>query len=174
MAGLLFFVAAIASCPHPAALLLALSAHECGHMATAALLGFGPPRVSLSPAGIRISYFGTAGVLPSLAVSLSGCLFGALLSLVSVLPADFRLYSGGLAALNLLPVSCLDGGGALLTVLEAFLLPHTAYRVARAVSAVFTVLFFALAAAVQLKAGVNVSLLCVCVYLTVLLPTDGR
>ncbi|MBQ2730088.1 MAG: hypothetical protein IJF69_04880 [Clostridia bacterium] len=174
MAGLLFFVLMLISCPHPVSMLFALAVHEGGHIITALLLGWGPPKVSMGTTGIRLSYFGIKKPFSSLAVSLSGCFFGALISLFPFLPTAFRLYSAGFAAMNLLPVSRLDGGNALLSLLETGLLPDTSYKVARIASVSAVLAFWVLSIAVQLKSGVNVSLLCVSVYLTVSVLTEGK
>ena len=174
MAGILFLVLAVLSCPYPISLLSAIVLHEAGHLAAAFLLGWGMPSVNFGAAGIRLCYRGAHKTLPSVAVSLAGSLAGVLSSLIPILPEQFRLYSLGFAFLNLLPILRLDGGGALLAVLEAIMLPDRAYRTARTVSAATVLLLWALSVAVQLKAGTNLTLLAVSVYLTVSALTEGR
>lgn len=173
MAGLLFLSLALLSAPHPFSLLFALVLHEGTHIISAALLGFNTPRFSLTGAGARLSYCSERGLFPSLFVSLSGCLFGLLASLIPFLPLHLRQYSIGLSVLNLLPISCLDGGVALLLILEAFMLPDRAYRISAAVSGGTVLFLWVLSTAVQLKAGANLSLLSVSLYLTVTTLTEN-
>lgn len=167
MAGILFLAVMLLSCPAPFSLICAVAAHEAGHILCAALLGLPKPRLCFKTAGVRLSYTGTHSPAKNLAVVLAGSFFGTLLALIPLFPRQFRLYSLGLAAMNLLPVSCLDGGGALLCTLEHFFLPDRAYRTAKTVSDITVILFCAFCIAVQLKTGANVSLMAVSVYFTV-------
>ncbi|MBE6587142.1 MAG: hypothetical protein E7647_01860 [Ruminococcaceae bacterium] len=174
MAGILFFALALLSAPAPFSLLFAVAVHEGGHILAARLLGFGIPTVSFQAMGMRLRFSGTARLLPALAVSLSGCIAGAAFALIPFLPPYFRLYCAGLSLLNLLPVSCLDGGGALLSVLESIMLPDRAFRIAKTASAVTVLLLCCVSCAVQLKIGANLTLLAVSVYLTVSTLAEGQ
>ncbi len=172
MAGICFFCVALLSCPRPAELLLAVAVHEAAHALAAFLLGWGAPSVCLRAAGFRLAYFGEKGSLESICVSLSGCAVGLIMALLP-LPFAFRLYCLGLSLLNLLPVRGLDGWGALYRFLLFFLLPHRAYGIANAVSLFSALALWAGGVFLQLRAGVNVTLLLVCVYLTVTALSDG-
>lgn len=172
MAGLLFLVLTLLSATEPFSLLFALILHEGAHITAAALLGFRLPAFNLTAAGMRLSYCNTKGLFQNLSVLLAGCLAGALAALLPFLPAHFRLYSAGLTILNLLPISCLDGGEILLLLLEAFMLPDRAHRAATAVSTATVLVLWMISLAVQLKAGVNLSLLAASLYLTVTTLTN--
>ncbi len=174
MAGLLFLCLALLSCPAPFSLLFAILFHEGAHIASAALLGFKSPSLYLTAAGVRLSYCNTKRLVPSLFVLLSGCIAGGCAALLPFLPKYFRLYCAGLSAINLLPVSCLDGGGILLLALESVMLPDRAYKIARAASVSCVLLLWAASTAVQLKAGANLTLLAVSTYLTVNALGEGK
>jgi len=172
MAGILFFALAVAVCPFPTALLGAVAVHEAGHIISGLVFGLGLPSFSFGISGPRLSYHKALSMPGSLAVSLSGSLFGLFAAFVFCEGSAFRLYSLGFSLVNLLPVSSLDGGCALLCTLETFMLPDRAYEVSKLVSAVTVVALWAVSAAVQLKAGTNLSLLVLSVYLTVLTFSD--
>lgn len=167
MAGILFLILAVISCPRPFSFLAALAVHEGGHLLSAVLLGLGRPSLSLSATGIRLLYPRRGGLIPSLVLCLSGSFFGLLAAAIPFFSEDFRILSTGLSLINIIPLSCLDGGGALLLVLESFMLPDRAYKVSRVVSLTVAILLFCICAAVQLKAGPNITLLAVTVYITV-------
>ena len=167
MAGILFLCLALLSAPEPFCLLFAIILHESAHILAARIFGLGTSSLALTAGGMRLSFQRKKGLFPSLAVLFAGCLMGALFSLLPFLPLYFRMYSAGLSTVNLLPISCLDGGGILLLLLERFMLPDRAYRIARGVSVAFVLILWAISCAVQLKAGANISLLAVSLYLTV-------
>ena len=167
MAGILFLCLALLSAPEPFCLLFAIILHELSHIIAARIFGFRSSSLTLNAGGMRLSFFRERGFWPSLIVLSAGCIVGALASLFPFLPLYFRLYCAGLSIINLLPVSCLDGGGILLLILERFLLPDTSYKIARGVSIAFVLILWAISCAVQLKIGANLSLLAVSLYLTV-------
>lgn len=167
MAGVLFLALALLSCKSPLSLIGAILVHEAGHLIPALLFGWGFPAFRFSAAGIRLSYSGTHSAFQSLFVCLSGSAAGAALALLPSFPQEFRYYSLGFSAVSLLPVLCLDGGAALLEALELFMLPDLAYKAASTVSVITVLLFWALSVTVQLKTGVNMTLLLLSVYLTV-------
>ena len=92
---------------------------------------------------------------------------GLICAFIPCFPKEFRLFSLGLSIMNLFPVSVLDGGEILTVILERFLLPDNAFRVIRVTSVTAVICLWVLSSAVQLKAGINLSLLAVSVYLTV-------
>lgn len=172
MAGIIFLAACFLFCPSPLSLILAIAVHEAGHAVCALIFGWKVPTVSFSTAGIRLSYHGSHPPLQSIVVSLGGSFFGIAAALLPFGARAFRLYSLGFAAVNLLPVSALDGGGALISILELLMLPDRAYKVSRAVSCVTVLLLWAAAIAAELKIGANLSLLALTVYLTVTALTE--
>ena len=167
MAGILFLCLALLSVPQPFSLLLAITLHESAHILAARIFGFGSSSLALTAGGMRLSFYKEKGLFPSLAVLFAGCFVGAVFSLLPFLPLYFRLYSAGLSIVNLLPVSCLDGGGILLLILECLMLPDRAYRISRGISIAFVLAIWAISCTVQLKAGANLSLLAVSLYLTI-------
>lgn len=167
MAGILFFALALLACPYPLALILALSLHEGAHLMAALILQKELPLITFSLTGARLSYRPCQNTFSALTVSLSGSFFGMIFAFLLWRYKAFSLCSMGLSLVNLLPVSCLDGGGALQIILDRFCLPRKAYLISRIASVLAVILFWALSVAVQLKAGGNISLLCVSVYLTV-------
>lgn len=173
MAGLLFITLAILSSSHPHWLASAIVFHEAGHFFTALSLGWGFPRFQLNGMGMRLTYGSFYPTAQTLSVLLSGCAAGLICALIPLFPKEFRLFSLGLSAVNLLPVSTLDGGEILSVILEHFFLPHKAYGIARAISVFTVICLWVLCCAVQLKAGINLTLLAVSVYLTVSVLKDG-
>lgn len=167
MAGILFFALALLACPYPLALLLALSIHEGAHIIAALLLQKELPRITFSLTGARLSYCPCQNTAKALAISLSGSFFGILIALLFWKYKAFALCSLGLSLVNLLPVSCLDGGGALQIILERIFLPDKAYLISRIASVSAVILFWGISVVIQLKAGGNITLLAVSVYLTV-------
>ena len=167
MAGILFLCLALLSAPEPFSLLFAIIIHELSHIIAAKLFGFASSSLTLNAGGMKLAFCCQKSFWSSLTVLISGCLVGALFSLLPFLPLYFRLYCAGLSIVNLLPISCLDGGGILLLILERFMLPDSAFRIARVVSVIFVLLLWAISCAVQLKAGANLSLLAVSLYLTI-------
>ncbi len=167
MAGILFFALALLSCQSPLSLIWAITVHEVGHLICALLLGWGVPTLSLCSSGIRLFYSGTHTAFQSLFVCLSGSAAGAAFAIMPFFPDDFRYYSLGFSAVSLLPVLCLDGGEALIEIFELFMLPDLAYKIARIISVITVLLFWVLSVSVQLKTGVNITLLMLSVYLTV-------
>ncbi len=173
MGGILFITLAVISTSHPFWLTLAILLHEAGHFFTALLLGWGIPRFQINGMGIRLTYGAFHPTAHTLAVLISGCAVGLITALIPQFPKELRLFSLSLSAVNLLPVSSLDGGGILLAVLEHFFLPDKAYKITRALSVITVICLWVLCCAVQLKAGINLTLLAVSVYLTVSVLADN-
>lgn len=166
MAGILFIALCLLLCPSPLSLLLAAAVHEAGHLTVAAILGWERPRAALSPFGLRLEYRAHHRCPESIAVALGGSIFGLLATLLPFLPRALRFYSLGFALINLLPVQGLDGGGALLALLELFCLPDRAFFAAERVSLITVLLIWLCVTAAELKLGVNLPVLLATVYLT--------
>ncbi|MBQ4066356.1 MAG: hypothetical protein IJD22_01805 [Clostridia bacterium] len=173
MGAIAFLMLAVICCPYPVEMLLAVSLHEAGHVLSSLILCKRLPTLSLSGAGLRLCCHGPHTTAAAIAISLSGSAFGIAAAILPILPKGFRLASLGLSLMNLLPISGLDGGGALLIFLETLMLPDRAFRISRAVSAFAVLLFWVFAVAVQLKALPNLTLLAVSTYLTLSSLTDS-
>ena len=78
----------------------------------------------------------------------------------------FFIFSNlSLAVFNLLPISPLDGAGMLSSLLSLIVSARSAERISSFVSAAFSLAFFIFCTYVQMKIGVNFSLLFISVYL---------
>lgn len=165
MAALIIFAVLIFSSNDPLSLLFAVLCHEGGHILTALVLAGELPKLSFNIAGMRLKYTGFFKTSQQIAVSAAGPFVSILLGLIFYDKKTFALFSLGVGIVNLLPVSCLDGGGILRAVTEKTCLPQRAYKICRIVSAAATVMVFALDCAVQLKYGTNLSLAIITVYL---------
>lgn len=165
-AGLLFVSLALIWAKAPAQLLLAAACHEAGHILYAKIRRLGPPRAQLFFAGVRLRYPATVSYRDGFFL----CLAGPAASLIAYFAAGgtfFSLYSLGLALINLLPVSCLDGGG-MLYCLSCMIFPfERAVSVCRIVSSAAVTALVLFNILIQLKAGFNITLMAVTVYTAV-------
>lgn len=152
---------------------LALVIHESGHIIAASLLKVPLCGAFCSPIGIRLCYaFGGQSPVRAMAVCLSGSfanIITAGLAVILRLGADdggmyFILISLTLGGLNLLPVHGLDGGAITSEVLSLFFLPDRAYKTERIVSSVFAIAFWVVTVRIQLRSGVNLSMLIMSLY----------
>lgn len=151
----------------PAALLSAIGIHEAGHMLCALFLSGELPAVRVNGGGIKLIYVSLYSPFRRAAVSLAGPAASFVFALFLCRWESFSLYSAALGAINLFPVSVLDGGNILQAVCEGTLKPSVAQGICRCASVVSTLVIFALNCAVQLKYGTNLSLAAVTVYMTV-------
>ena len=162
------FLSFVAICvPYPVSFLLAVGIHELSHIITARLFGWGKSQIITSFTGLSICYSGTHSTPSRLSVSLSGCALGFIIFFIPVFGRSLRLYSLGLSLLNLLPIRGLDGGEAFLAVCEELFGVRGAWAAFRVVSAVCILILWGICVAVQLKAGANVTLLAVTLFLTI-------
>lgn len=167
MTGLLFFILAIVQSPHPFSLLLAAAVHEGGHLTAALLLGWSFPKVSFKTLGLRLYFSGAFTTFSEVTVCLAGSLAGLLFALSPFAGENFRLYSFGYSAVSLLPISCLDGGSALLSILERITLPHKAYFIQRTVSATAVLIFWIFSLFIVIKTGEGLTLIILSLYITI-------
>ena len=121
-----------------AAWVLAVLLHEAGHLLAAHMLGIPLRRAGGGLFGLRLVFdFSRVPFRREAAVHLAGPgagILSAVLVRAAAGPGPFSAVSLGLAAVNLLPVRGLDGGGALRCLLEAWLDGDRADRAAEAVS----------------------------------------
>lgn len=151
----------------------ALLIHEAGHFLAAKLVGARVLSVKGAPLGILIKYdmLSVSPIKESIvcfAGSLCGIL-GAVLALLLNLTrysfgVDFVLTSATLSFINLMPIKGLDGGEIFTCILESFTLPDKAHRISRAVSGSISIIFWIITMRIQLRHGINISMLIMSVY----------
>ena len=172
MAGILFAVLALICAKSPFSLLAAAAFHEAGHIFYARVRHLGAPKLKTVAAGIRLLYPAAISYADSFFLCLAGPLFSLAAFFLSR-GSVFSLYSLGLAAVNLIPASCFDGGG-MLSSLSYLLLPYEkAVVLCRAVSAVSVLFLVFFNTLIQIRAGFNITLMAVTVYTAVTVMGDG-
>ncbi len=165
MAGLIIFLFLIFSSSDPIVLASAALFHEAGHILAAWFIAKELPKVSFSIAGVKLSYIGLWEASQQITVSAAGPFVSILLGLIFFDKKSFAMFSLGLGAINLLPVSCLDGGVILRALTERLCLPQLSFWICRVVSVVTIMIIFVVNCTVQLKCGTNISLAVITVYL---------
>ena len=153
---------------------LAVAVHELGHLAAAkaAHVPFVKGRGSLVGLSFKFD-FSAVPYLKEFAVCAAGA--GANFAACAISFLIFRergtyfaffIFSNlSLALFNLLPISPLDGEGMIRSLLSLVVSADTAERASRLVSALFSLAFFVFCVYVQMKIGVNFSLMFISVYL---------
>ena len=162
--------------PFALSLCLAVCIHEIGHISAAMLLGADIMSFKGTFLGLRIRYssisLGTAG---ECIVNLSGSLFGLLsAAAVSITPLirydffiSFAALSVTLALVNLLPVRGLDGGSTIMCILDRFMLPDRSEKIMNIISTASSIAFWVVSVRIQMRSGVNLSILALSVYFLV-------
>ena len=150
----------------PLSLLAAIVCHEAGHVLCGAFWGE-IPHLEINGGGLRLCYLQQGSVLRRVSVSLAGPAVNIIAALALQEYEAFYLYSMALGIINLMPVSCLDGGSILRAICYRYLSDSVAYSLCRCISVISTLVIFALNCAVQLRYTTNLSLAAVSVYLTV-------
>lgn len=145
--------------------LLAVTVHELGHVAVAALVGVPLLSISVRPIGLSLHFdFSGVSFLTEAAVHAGGSFAGLIAAALAVfLPWRAALTFSGVSAvfaiLNLLPTRSFDGGALLSSVLSCFLLPDAVWRISRAVSCSVIVCLWIAALWLELRVGANMALL---------------
>ena len=161
-AGYLFLVA------------LAVLIHELGHIAAARLLHVPLVKGKGSLIGFSLKFdFSASSYFKEFTVCAAGAVFNLAACLLAFLIFKdrgpyfvFFIFSDlSLALFNLLPISPLDGSGMLRSLLCLVTKNSTAERVSNVTSALFSLAFFTFCVYVQMKIGVNFSLMFISVYL---------
>lgn len=149
-------------------LLSAIIIHEIGHLTVAKLFKI---RLIRNERGfLRLSYkfdFSSSSYISELAVSLAGVGFNlaavflatAVLNRQTTYSLFFIFSNLSLAFFNLMPISSLDGSGALRALLSLPLGQNKAEKITNCASFIFAAIFFVFSIYVQLKVGVNFSLM---------------
>ena len=162
--------------PHPFLLILSYLVHEIGHLAFAKVAGalinkfkIGPMRLSLTYDCSCLTYkremlVEAGGILANLVFALLLFLFGAQATTGG---AFFITCNVSLAIMNLYPVSILDGGGLLKSLLFMILAGDVAEKVSKAVSFVSAILMWLVAVYLQIVFAQGFSLFFISVILLV-------
>ena len=144
-------------------LIVALAIHELGHLAAAKLFGIPLVRFRLNPAGGVMTFdFSRTSYLREAAVHLSGPFAGLLSAAVGWIFLRNFFFTGisvTLAAVNLLPIRGLDGGGVLRCLLNRFCLPDPAWRIGRICSISGVLLLWTAVLWIQLRVRANLELM---------------
>lgn len=160
-----------------AAVLLAALFHELGHIVTALLLGVRLRVYRAGAVGVSLGYdTSTVSLLTEAAVCLSGPVLGLSLFFICRRLGVFSHFAAANAALsffNLLPVSGLDGGGALLCLTDSIMPPHLSLRLSRAVSSAVTLALWCISVYVLLRIRGDISSAVVSLYLLYRLFSDS-
>lgn len=150
--------------------LIAAFLHELGHIAVMRMNRVDIREIGITPYGFEIvtarrykSFFEEISVL------IAGCAVNFLSAVIFFrcggLWQRFAVASATLGILNIMPVSCLDGGEALEALLNYFMLPDKANRICRSVSFVVLVSIWIPAVYIFMFSGENYSLFILCVWL---------
>lgn len=173
--ALLVTTLSLGSSPHPIILIFSYLIHELGHLVFSSLAGAKLKKLKIGPLHLSISY-DTSGLTykREILVQLGGIAFNLFFALCALaLPikgngAEFFIVSNfSLAAMNLYPVSILDGGGILKNVFSLFLSGGVAEKASRTVSLVCGILMWLVAVYLQIIFKSNLSLFIISVLLLV-------
>ena len=154
-------------------LLTAAVLHEAGHILCAVLLNIPFSGFVFRPCGAVMTFdFSGTTYFRELCVHLAGPGTGILSAVLALTVfGDAAVYFAGLsvclAALNLLPIRGLDGGGALYCLLSPVLPPDCVCRVCRSVSAAVTLFLWTAVLWMELRVRAGISLLLFVVYMMI-------
>ena len=161
---------------HPFVLILCYLIHELGHILMSRLLGAKMRKLKIGPLHLSLSYdCSSLTYFRELLVQLGGIFFNvisaAFVMLVPFLQGDvydfFVVGSFSLAAMNLYPITILDGAGALKSVLLMIFSERTAEKASRAVSFACAIVMWLVAVYLQIAFSSNMSLFFISVLLLV-------
>ena len=162
--------------PHPLILILCYLIHEAGHLLFSKLVGAEMKCFRIRTLRLCLSYDCSSLTYPrELLVDFGGILFNLASALiVALIPvffggvSDFFIICNvSLALMNLYPVSVLDGGNIVKTVLLMITTEERAQEIFRIVSFVFALVLWLVAVYLQLVFSANISLLLISVFLLV-------
>ncbi|MBE6610801.1 MAG: hypothetical protein E7634_09055 [Ruminococcaceae bacterium] len=150
--------------------LIAAFLHEMGHVAVMYMNGVGIREIGITPYGFEIvaarqyrSFF------EEISVSLAGCAVNFLSAVMLYgfggILQRLAIASAALGILNIMPISCLDGGVTLNSMLCLGMLPDKADAICRIISFVTLFCIWIPAVYVFMFSGANYSLFVLCVWL---------
>ncbi len=159
-----------------ALVLLAALLHEVGHLTAALILKVPIRDFYAAPFGFKLTFdFSGASYIRECAVAAAGACAN-FITAAAVLPfvhgsrrmLFFTIVSAACGVFNLLPLTGCDGGVMLSSLLHRRLSADIAYMACRTVSVIFSLVLWCAAVYLQIKAGGNMTLLIMSVYLLVL------
>lgn len=174
--ALIVTTVSLGTSPHPFVLILCYLIHELGHILTSRLLGAKMRRLRVGPLHLSLSYdCSNLTYAKELLVQLGGIIFNvisaAFVLLIPNLQGDvydfFVVGSFSLAVMNLYPISILDGGGALKTLLLMILPQDVAEKASKAVSFVCSIVMWLVAVYLQIVFSSNMSFFFISVLLLI-------
>ena len=174
--ALLLTALSLGTSPHPVALILCYLIHELGHLTLARLMGAEMKGLKLGLCHLSLSYNSACLSYPrELLVQCGGIIFnfisGLLVYLLPFLSGDvydfFVVGSFSLGVMNLLPVSILDGGGILRSLLSMLMSPVWAERLSFYASFSVSLLMWLVAVYLQIIFASNLSFFFISVLLLV-------
>ena len=162
--------------PYPLALIFSYVLHELGHLAFAKMARAELSSFRLGSFRLCISY-STKNLTykREILVQIGGVIFNLFLAVIIYL---IPILSGGvwdflvgcnlsLALMNLYPVSVLDGGGIVCSLLHMCLSKDMADKMVKLISFIFTIILWLVAVYLQIVFFANISLLIISVFLLI-------
>lgn len=174
--ALLFSLMSVSLSKSPILLVLAYIVHETGHIVFAKLMGAEIIKIRGGVFHLSISYdTQSISYLKEAVVCAGGVIFNLLTSLViyavNVSNNDtlstFLLFNLSLAIMNLYPVSILDGGGILKSLLLSKIKEDVAEKVNNWISFFFSILLWLISVYLQIIFSANISLLFISIFLLI-------
>ena len=174
--AILFSMLSISTSPNPFMLILVYVIHELGHIFFARLIGAeikkmrgGVFHLSISYNTNGLSYKGEA------LVCMGGIIFNLLFALLAFLInvknndtlSTFSILNLSLALMNLYPISILDGGGILKSLLLLKTREDVAEKICLIVSFVFAIVLWLISVYLQIIFSANVSLFLISILLLI-------
>lgn len=155
--------------------IIAVAAHELAHVVAMLALGVQVQRLRFAPFGLRLERRGGSivGFGREICISLAGSLVNMILGQICFMmpPSRGSLLLGAanmaLGLFNLLPVQGLDGGRVVEEVLD-YCFGQRGRKAAGTVSVLFTVVLYLLTLYLWRRGSFNLSLVLLCIYVTVL------
>ena len=174
--ALVLTMLSLGTSPHPLVLILCYLIHESGHLLFSWLMGAEMKCFRIRTLRLCLSYDASSLTYPrELLVDFGGIFFNLASALfVALIPAFsggvsdfFIICSVSLALMNLYPVSALDGGNIVKTILLMVTSEDRAQGIFRIASFIFALVLWLVAVYLQLVFSANISLLLISVFLLV-------
>lgn len=155
---------------NPVYVFVSCSAHELSHLFCCLIFGIKLGNTSVGIAGLRINYSPSViSYSKELCVILSGCFVNLLIAVTAGFLGfnSFAKTNFALFAVNLIPIRGLDGGEALRLIVGYFTDGYFTDKITKCISVVISSVIWIVAIYFELRCGVNLSLLFLCVYLII-------